>query len=274
MTDGSRDSLFSSSNIQVIKLKHPNTNKSAMYVFDEDHKKILDLVAFDESHRSWFIGETIQSDGRLYIMSPVDVTYLVLPYLMKATQNIPIDHLLVDPEFPAISHLAAVAATKDFSHVAEKKGTAELGVWKYSEARTLSWLEERVRQLFKLLQEKKVPTSSGQSFTYVRTMDSEQTIEAYLVLAHGIVSEYVSKDLSQLLHKHLKLPEVKNKQKHLMGMENQPPSKKQKAEGPVEDYTKNNTPVNKVKTPQTAKAKALAKSASGSKNITSFFCKK
>nr|XP_053650311.1 ribonuclease H2 subunit B-like isoform X1 [Cherax quadricarinatus] len=268
-----KDSLFSSSNIQVIKLKHPRTS-SAMYVFDEDNRRLYDMVVFDEGYRSWFIGETIQSDGRLYIISPVDVSYLILPYLMEATKNIPLDHLLEDPDFPSLSKLAAVAATKDFSHIADRKGNAELGVWKYSENKTLSWLEKRVKQLSKLLQEKKVPTSNAQSFTFVRTMDSQQTQEAYLVLAYGIISEYLSEDLSKALHKHLQLPEAKSKQKPLVSVENQPPVKKQKVEGPVEDYTKTAVPENKVKSPQTAKAKALAKSASGSKSITSFFTRK
>ncbi|XP_045581570.1 ribonuclease H2 subunit B isoform X2 [Procambarus clarkii] len=265
-----KESLLSSSNIQVIKLKHPR-NTSAMYIFDEDNKRIYDMVAFDEGHRSWFIGETIQSDGRLYITSPVDVSYLILPYLMQATKNIPIDHLLEDPDFPAISYLAVVATAKDFSHVADRKGNAELGVWKYNESSTLSWLEKKVKQLSKLLQERKVPTSSAQSFTYVRTMNLEQTKEAYLELAHGIIADYLSEDLSKALYRHLKLPEVKSNQ---IGLENQRPSKKRKSEGPVEDYTKNNVPANKIKSPQSAKAKALAKSASGSKSITSFFTKK
>ncbi|XP_071534911.1 ribonuclease H2 subunit B [Panulirus ornatus] len=269
-----KNSFFTSANIQLIKLRHPCTAKPALYVFDKDSNRIFDFVAFDEGYRSWFIGETVQSDGQLYITTPVDVTYLILPYLMKATKNVPLDHLLEDPDFPAISHLAAVAITEDFTHVADRKGNAELEVWKYNEASTLSWLESRVRQLSTLLQEKKIPTSNAQSFTFVRTMDLEQTKEAYLALAHGIISDYLSEDLSKILYKHLKLPETRNKQKAPAGMENKPPSKKQKIEGPLEDYTKDNVPVSKVKTPNTAKAKALAKSAVGSKSIMSFFTKK
>ncbi|KAK7085390.1 Ribonuclease H2 subunit B, partial [Halocaridina rubra] len=223
---------------------------------------------------SWFIGETVQSDGKLYIVSPVDVSFLILPYLMKAEKNVPLDHLLEDSEFPDISHLAALSSTKDFSHVAERKGSPDLGVWRYNEENTLSWLEKKVQKLSSLLMEKKIPTTSAQSFTYVRTMDLDQTKEAYAALAHGIISDYLPEELSRTLHKYLKLPEHRPKQKLPKGAENQPPSKKPRMEGPLEDYSMDNVEVNKVKAPLTAKAKALAKSAAGSKNIMSFFSKK
>lgn len=269
-----KDSLYSSTDVQIIRLKHPRTSSSAMYVIDKDKNKMFEMISFDEGNRSWFIGETVQSNGKLYLVSPVDVTYLILPYLMQADKNVPLDHLLIDPDYPEISHLASAAASKDFSHVADRKGNPELGVWRYNEETTLNWLESKVKKLSTLLQEKKIPTSAAQSFTYVRTMELDQTQEAYRVLAHGIISDYLLDDFAKKLYKHLKLPEITNKQKALKGAENQPPSKKQKMEGPIEDYSKDKIEGDKAKTPQTAKAKALAKSAAGSKSIMSFFGKK
>lgn len=37
---------------------------------------MYEVVTFDESHRSWFIGETVKSDGSLFILTPVNPTYL------------------------------------------------------------------------------------------------------------------------------------------------------------------------------------------------------
>jgi len=268
-----KDALFKSSSIQVIKLRHPRTQGAAMFVYNSDEKEILELMSFDEGHRSWFIGETIQSDGKLYITSPVDASYLILPYLMKATKNVPLEDLLDDVEFPAVRNLPTLKRAEDLSHVADRKGSADLGVWKYNEESTLSWLERRVEKLASVLKEKKVPTSSGQSFTFVRTMDQHQTIEAYRVLAHGIVSEYLPDDLAQLLHKHLNLPATTRKKPASTGTENQPPNKKLKVELPTEDYTSKTVESAKKNVP-TAKEKSLAKSAAGSKNIMSFFSKK
>ncbi|XP_068206787.1 ribonuclease H2 subunit B [Palaemon carinicauda] len=269
-----KDSLCSSSDVQVIKLKHPRTESPAVYVLDNNQTKLFEMITFDEGHRSWFLGSKVMSDGRLYLVSPVDIIYLVLPYLMKAERNIPIDHLLEDADYPDIHHLGSLAKTKDLSHVADQKGSPDLGVWRYNEELTLKWLANKVEKLAVLLQDKKIPTSAAQSFTFVRTANRDQTEEAYKALAHGIVSDYLPEQLSSALHKHLKLPEIANKQKAAKGAENEPPLKKPKVEGPTEDYSKTKVEGDKTKTPQTAKAKALAKSAAGSKNIMSFFGKK
>ncbi|KAK3862778.1 hypothetical protein Pcinc_031388 [Petrolisthes cinctipes] len=240
-----KNDVLSSTKLQVIKLRHPCTDTSAMYMFDKDKAKLYEFYAFDEGHRSWFLGETVQCDGKLYVTTPVDVTYLVLPYLTKATVSVPLDHLLDDPDFPAISCLADAAATRDFSHIADRKGNPELGVWKYNEEKTLVWLAGRVKRLASLLQERKVPTSSAQSFTYVRTMTLDETKEAYLELAHGILSDYLSDTLSKALRQHLQLPEVRVKKKAPSGVENQAPPKKRKSEGPLDDYSKDSLPANK-----------------------------
>ncbi|KAK4308004.1 hypothetical protein Pmani_020279 [Petrolisthes manimaculis] len=269
--------VLSSTKLQVIKLRHPCTDTSAMFMFDKDNAKLYEFYAFDEGHRSWFLGETVQCDGKLYVTTPVDVTYLVLPYLTNnkvTTVSVPLDHLLDDPEFPAISCLAAVAAKRDFSHIADRKGNPELGVWKYNEEKTVGWLAGRTEKLASLLQDRKVPTSSAQSFTYVRTMSLDETKEAYLELSYGILCDYLSDTLSKALRQHLQLPEVRVKKKAPSGVENQAPPKKRKSEGPLDDYSKDGLPASKGNTPQNAKARALARSASGSKSITSFFTKK
>lgn len=268
-----KDSLLSSSDIEVVKLRNPRTDSATMYIIDKDKKTVHEIIAFDEGSRSWFIGQTIESNGKLHIISPLDVTYLILPYLMKASRIVPLEHLLEDEEFPEVSALDVVAADKDFSHVADRKGSPDLCAWKYNEDNTLEWLAGRVSRLSVLLHEKKVPTSAAQSLTYVCPMNPQQAKEAYTVLAHGIISEYLPEELAKKLHKHLKLPEKKMKPKVLESVENRT-SKKQKVEGPTEDYSKDNLAENKGKITMTAKEKALAKSAAGSKSILSFFGKK
>ncbi|XP_076060496.1 ribonuclease H2 subunit B [Oratosquilla oratoria] len=269
-----RDDLLQGSGAQVIKLRHPRTQMGASYLIDSDSTKLLELISFQETNRSWFIGENVQSDGRLFLTTPVDVTFLILPYLMKATQNVPLEQLLEDEDFPGVSKLASISAKKNLSHVADRKGQEELCVWRYNEQNTLSWLDSKTRKLAATLMEKKVPTSSAQALTYVKAMGLGQTQEDYLILAHGILAEYITTELSVLLRNHLGLPDPSLKKKSDGNLISPPPSKKMKTEGPLEDYSIKTTPVEKAKPVLTAKAKALAKAASGTKSITSFFTKK
>ncbi|CAL4060945.1 unnamed protein product, partial [Meganyctiphanes norvegica] len=267
-----KNALFTSSSVQVIKLRHPRTQGAAMFVYNSDEKEILELMSFDEGHRNCYADLRAPVRTRL---DPPSKNFLLTHPKMPATQNVPLEDLLDDPDFPAVRNLPKLKRAQDLSHIADRKGSADLGVWKYNEESTLTWLERRVERLASVLKEKKVPTSSGQSFTFVRTMDQTQTIEAYKVLAHGIVSEYLPDDLSQILHKHLNLPKTSNKKPAASGAENQPPNKKPKVELPSEDYTSKKVEgVPKTPVQQTAKSKALAKSATGSKNIMSFFSKK
>jgi hypothetical protein len=97
------------------------------------------------------------------------------------------------------------------------------------------------------------------------------------------LSDYLDQETSALLFKHLgikeeavKKPEPSSKPITLTGSRQLPSGPKENAR-PLEDYSEDLEPkskVQKLSTPSSAKAKALAKSASGSKNIASFFTKK
>lgn len=66
-----------------------------------------------------------------------------------------------------------------------------------------------------------------------------------MVLAHGIISEYLPPELATKLHKHLKLPEKSVKPKVLGNAQSQG-AKKQRLEGPTDDYSKDNAGTVKV----------------------------
>jgi hypothetical protein len=74
---------------------------------------------------AWFVGDVIESDGRLNLATPVDPLLLVLPYLKSAKRHIPLDHLLLEDEseFPeAANRLANVLIARGLSPIANVKG--------------------------------------------------------------------------------------------------------------------------------------------------------
>lgn len=163
------------------------------------------------------------------------------------------------------------------------QGDVELNAFKYNEGKTLLWLEKKIELVSKTLKKKNIQVSSGAtSATFVRSSKEEQLESTYLRWAHGIVSEYLSDELSEKLLKHLNLPEdakpqnASNKRKSTAPAELED-NKKQKVEN-NENNIKNEAEIPKleVKTKQTAtnaKQKARAKAAAGSKSINSFFKK-
>ena len=175
-------------------------------------------------------------------------------------------------------------------------------MWLYDESKTLDYLANKVNRVSEALIDEKINIEGGAvSGSYVKSINSDvdksRIVKAklaklvlfifivsvqYIRYAHGMLSEYLSPELSAKLSSHMKIPaEEKNikKRESTDKMEGNA-SKKRKSdltstsEGPEEDYSKGYKKAAVKESPQNAKQKALVKAASGSKSITSFFKKK
>ncbi|XP_044524880.1 ribonuclease H2 subunit B [Gracilinanus agilis] len=225
------------------KLHNPCTGEAALYLFNTNAQQLFEVKAFHEEYHSWFIGQTVQHDGRLLLVTPMDPLFMVLYYLIKAEKEQgkfqPLDQIVIDPEFPSCSMLLQCANLRLFlHHVTEEKEIGNKKFYKYSKEKTLKWLNKK----------------------------------DYIRYAYGLISEYIPKELSEDLAKYLKLPE-------LSAPLPEPPLKKRKSSGgPVEaeeDYTKFNSvdlKTKKTNSKMTAAQKALAKvDKSGMRSISTFF---
>lgn len=263
--------------LRVIKLKHPRTSLPAVFLLNQKENRLLELLSFAEDHRSWFIGERVVSDGRLVISTPVDPTFLILPYLMSAEKLVPLDHLLTDQHFPEVDVLVSLSSGLDA--VAEQRGDPDLCVWQYSEARCLDWLTARVEAVQRVLALQRVDLSEGATaLAYRRDSSAPPQPVEYRRYAFGIVSQYLAPELAELLRARLDLPQPEKPQakKAVEASVSSQSSKKRKlvSEEPEEDYTKDAKKVPGKQAEKNAKQKALAKSAEGTKNIMAFFQKK
>jgi hypothetical protein len=87
--------------------------------------------------RSWFIGDTVESNGKVYLATHFDAVLLLLPYLRAAKRPQPVDQVVTDPRFPQLDRLVSSggAITRNLDRVAVRKGAADLNVWQYDETR-------------------------------------------------------------------------------------------------------------------------------------------
>ncbi|KAK7866351.1 hypothetical protein R5R35_003278 [Gryllus longicercus] len=280
----------------IVQLRHPQSGNPAMFLFSPGDGMVQEVLTFSENRRSWFIEDTVKSDGKMHLSTPIDPIILILPYLRKATHIMPLDQLLKDDEFPETERLLRVSGLKQITQIADRKGDEELNAFKYNEEKALNWLHRKAERVAEVLKQKGIHVGSGAvSNTFIKSSKQENPDqEAYLKYAHGILSEYLAEDLSQLLLQHMGLPEERpeshSKRKLAEtqvadGNSNVPPTtqstpespelKKPRTEEPshagVLDLTK---PEKASKPSITAKDKARAKSATGSKNIANFFKKK
>ncbi|XP_067896432.1 ribonuclease H2 subunit B isoform X3 [Heterodontus francisci] len=264
------------------KLRNPKTGNAALYFFNSGASQVYEVKAFDEEYRSWFIGQSVQHDGRLLFVTPLDPLFLILPYLIQASEKQgkfqPVDQVIKDEDFPRCSNILNCTRTlQSLHHVTDKKEIGNQKFYKYNREKTLVWLRKKAEQTVKALKSTYLSVGGGvQSSMLIRNKQvTEVTEEDYLRYAHGLLSDYIPVDLSTEFLKFLELPAVSTKL-----AVSEPPSKKRKlTDKPVEaeeDYTKFNSD-SKEKKPSkmTAAQKSLAKvDKSGMKNISSFFTSK
>ena len=81
--------------------------------------------------------------------------------------------MLEDAEFPDTEAvLVEVLTEARLGLVADSKGSKDLNVWKYSEDKTLAWLEAKVTRLAAVFSETEVDTSGGAASSIYRAASS------------------------------------------------------------------------------------------------------
>ncbi|XP_018576312.1 ribonuclease H2 subunit B [Anoplophora glabripennis] len=264
----------------IVTLRHPSTGDSAIFLFSAANNSVQEILTFVEGKRSWFIDDSVKSDGKMHLSTPIDPIFLVLPYLKKycMTQAIPLKQLLHDEEFPETERLLKSSGLKYLTMIADRKGDEELNAFKYNEEKTLSWLKKKTERVAEILQQKNIHVTPGGavSSTCIKSSKDISDNDIYLRYAHGIVSEYLMENDSRKLLKYLNLPEdnLGVKRKSLLIPERD--AKKVKIEQNknaipiVLDLSKSDSKLVKNTIPS-SKEKARLKAASGSKTINSFF---
>ncbi|KAI5106883.1 ribonuclease H2 subunit B isoform X1, partial [Silurus meridionalis] len=268
-----------------IRLRNPATGAASQYLFSSGDVQLYEVKAFVEDFHSWFIDQTVQSDGRLLYVTPMDPLFLLLPYLQSSAKEgkfQPLQQMVMDEDFPGSTRLLKCTQALDtIHHVADERVVTSQKFYRYSQEKTMDWLKKKVLNTVSALKKSDISVGGGvKSTTYVRvkqetSVNEGKSDEDYLRYAHGLISEYISEELSKDLHKHLQLPEISSPK------EVEPPSKKRKlSDKPVEageDYTKFNSAdfTRKLPKKMTAAQKTLAKvDKTGMKSMSSFFSPK
>lgn len=259
-----------------------------MYIIQKETKKVFEIMQFCQPHRSWFINETVCSNGKIYLTTLIDGLFLFLPLLQKKCSKhaLLFEQAMMDDEFPETSRLLDIVKPEQIAMIADQKGTDDLMAFKYNEEKTLNWLEKKTRILAKYFKEINLYVGQGAvSATFVKSEKLKTNTDELSAVryAHGIISDYISLELSEKLAKQLELPdettEASKKRKSLAELE-KPNVKKNKLNSDVkseimEESFDENVPMKKVVEKKvTVKDKALAKAAGGTRSISSFFTKK
>lgn len=60
----------------IVTLRHPNTGQSAIFLFSSANNSVQEVLTFNEGKRSWFIEDSVKSDGKMHLSTPIDPIFL------------------------------------------------------------------------------------------------------------------------------------------------------------------------------------------------------
>ncbi|XP_037950864.1 ribonuclease H2 subunit B-like [Teleopsis dalmanni] len=299
--------------LRLERFFHPGKGTTALFITCSN-KIIMEVLQFSEPRRSWLIDSNVCSNGRIYVTTPIDVTFLAIHHIRKHCTQRALELHCMQSEDLSTSRLLTTFVDKDtLGCVADVKRIAgsKTVFYKYNAEKTLAWLALKTRNIANVLKSKGIYcglSAVSHNYTPSENSTAEDLINDidYLRMACDIVGGYIDLDLHDELTKYFEIqPEIKaiveeqkqaNKRKSLQSL-NSNDNKKIKLENTNDtsasgklknssllddslDDDKSNIIVNDVpKAPApkervlTAKEKALAKSAKGTKSISSFFKK-
>ncbi|EDV47174.1 ribonuclease H2 subunit B [Drosophila erecta] len=289
--------------LRLERFFHPGHGKEALFMTHPDGR-IMEFVEYAEPRRSWLVNSEVCSNGRIYMTTPVDPTLLALYHLRKhcAQKAMSLDNIAVE-EASTSRLLNEILDPENLKCVADVKSSGEQKFYRYNQERTLAWLALKTRQVVRILKEKQVHCGhSAQSQNFVRSeklaAENVSNEMDYTRMACDIVGRYLDADLHGLLINYLHIPSeiqaiveekaAAQKRKSMAGKDEGSDSKKiklndsdaaakLKSSGLVDsDGDPNASITSPTAAPLkerslTAKEKALAKGAKGTKSIASFF---
>lgn len=288
---------------------HPGKGRPALFVTLQD-RLIMEVIEYAEPRRSWLLNSEVSSNGRIYMTTPIDAALLTLHHLRKhcSQRAMSLDSISVDSTDASTNRLLTKFVSSDsLKSVSEIKTSGELIFYKYNADRALAWLSLKTRQVVAVLKAKQVHCGLGaKSQNYVRSekLVTENDVNEmdYMRMACDYVGRYLDADLHDELTRYLHIPsEIKalveektaaQKRKSKQGQLSTSNKKMKFTNGDngssdaatqlrnssllESDDGKESVTSPTISAPlkertMTAKEKALAKGAKGSKSIASFF---
>ena len=271
----------------LCKMPHPQGSIESLFLFKNGES--YQLMKCEESYRSWFIDETVQKDGSMFMVTPIDPLFLALPYLEKFAlqdQYTTLDNIFVDEKYPrAMVKLEECLTKKNLLNVCNCKGSDDFVAYKSDESKILAWLSLKIQKLAFHLSKTNINVCQGAKLTnFVRISDEKKSEDDCLRYAWTIVSDYVTVKWSEKLKENLNIKDIFKedvkqvvKKQKLNDNTSSDKIPSEKTCGQVEDYRDHSKTkqADKRTTKLTSSQKLLLKvDKKGMKKMSSFFTSK
>ncbi|CAJ2643354.1 unnamed protein product [Trifolium pratense] len=182
----------------MILLRHPRSGNATQYLFVNG--MLQEFQWFKNLYGSWFLGDYTSEDGRLYLSTPVDPVFIMLPIFeearMKKGDDLgkfrQLDEILFIDGYPGYQQLTSLVENC-MQVVCEVKEVGSIKFFRLDDTKVLRWLCYKVCQL-------------KQTLPKLDKNYAVQSEKDTLVDAVSILGEYLNEEhWLQPLCNHLKL---------------------------------------------------------------------
>ncbi|KAG8383066.1 hypothetical protein BUALT_Bualt05G0146000 [Buddleja alternifolia] len=135
-----------------LPLRHPKTGNTTCYLYNDG--VLQEVHWFKQSYGSWFLGDYVCEDGRLYTATPVDPVFIFLPIFEEARMKKgddpgkfrQLDEILYIHGHPGYQSLSSIAE-KAMQVVCDLKEVGSTKFFRLNDLKVLQWLCYKVDQL-------------------------------------------------------------------------------------------------------------------------------
>ena len=212
----------------IINLLHPRTGRKTPFLFVGSKLYELQtsypMLGEELGYASWFVGDSVISDGSLLVATPIDPLFLAVSLLCTSNRMRPFDQLFISEKAPESKRIARCKNLdlKQICDVNDDYGPDSI-FYRYNEEKTLQWLKAKVgilvrklRKMGSALDDNNAHSGISKSFVIAGnhgpkgSQKDNGTMEAedrkMKLLALRFISEYISNALLEKLSTTYKIP--------------------------------------------------------------------
>lgn len=141
---------------QLLSLRHPKSDNSTCFLLIDG--ALQEIHWFKQSYGSWFVGDYVCEDGRLYTATPVDPVFILLPIFEEARMKKgddpgkfrQLDEMIFINGYPGYRYLLSIVETS-MQVVCDIKEIGSVKFFRLNDSKVLAWLNYKVDQLKRTL---------------------------------------------------------------------------------------------------------------------------
>uniref|UniRef100_A0A6B2L8U7 Ribonuclease H2 subunit B n=1 Tax=Arcella intermedia TaxID=1963864 RepID=A0A6B2L8U7_9EUKA len=198
----------------IFSLPHPKNGRMSRFLLNGE-KEILEIQKVKRNPSSYFIDETVQQDGSLYITTDIDPLYLILPRLQEARRKknsvdegfyVDTNEIFLNAESP-YHNLKYLKDSKNcnLGVLCDVKVSGDNEYYRLNDDKVIEWLKRKVDQIADKI--KSYPEihplafSRSQVSGYSSLPNESINNDQLFCLTLGMLSEYLPSDIYSALVK-------------------------------------------------------------------------